>query len=502
MNTLKSNLLIASLVLFALTNSFAQPCKEIVGYYPSWQWYDRAQLVNPSTINYSKYTIINYAFFVPKPDGKIDGFDVWADEQLLLGKTDWVNGGYLPNTSLVDLAHNNNVKVLISVGGWTLSTEFPQIAASAGKRAVFAGACRQLVQKYKLDGIDIDWEYPGYTPHGGTAADKQNFTLFLQQIKDSLSAYTVVTGKSYLLTAAVGASPANASNVEWNNVKNILDMINLMTYDFFGAWDSKANHNAPLYAPTQGDPSFNVQAAYTMFTQTYNIPGSKLNIGLGFYGRSQTGATALHQATNGGENTTLFSDDAGVPQYFNVMKYLNLFDYYWDNTAKVPYLLGKTGGTAAGTFVSYDNKESIAEKAKFINTHGARGAIVWEITGDFMEASPGSGIIASTPLADTLNYILCSNLILGVNNDEKNINSAVVFPNPSYGDINIVFHSLNNEESAIEIYNTLGDLIQKQNVSALKGVNTFHLSILKPGFYIAVIKGQNTASKVKFTVAE
>jgi chitinase len=126
------------LFLWILTSnsSFAQPCKEVVGYYPGWQWYDRAQLVNPFTIDYSKYTILNYAFFNPNADGTISGLDPWADENILLGQINWSTDpvSHYPNTGLVDRAHNEGIKVLISVGGWTLSTNFPSIASDAIKR--------------------------------------------------------------------------------------------------------------------------------------------------------------------------------------------------------------------------------------------------------------------------------------------------------------------------------------------------------------------------------
>ena len=73
---------------------------------------------------------------------------------------------------------------MVSIGGWTLSDNFPTIAASASKRALFASECNRLLKFYKFDGIDIDWEYPGYAAHSGTTNDKQNFTLLMQQIKD------------------------------------------------------------------------------------------------------------------------------------------------------------------------------------------------------------------------------------------------------------------------------------------------------------------------------
>ena len=63
----------------------SQPCREVIAYFPSWKWYDRQQLVNPSSIDYSKYTIINYAFFQPNNEGSVSPFDPWADKTLLLG---------------------------------------------------------------------------------------------------------------------------------------------------------------------------------------------------------------------------------------------------------------------------------------------------------------------------------------------------------------------------------------------------------------------------------
>ncbi|HRD40616.1 MAG TPA: glycosyl hydrolase family 18 protein, partial [Bacteroidia bacterium] len=95
---------------------------------------------------------------------------------------------------------------------------------------------------------DIDWEYPGYAPHSGTAADKVNFTLLLQNIRDSLNALGTLKNAYYKLSACFSADPALMQNIQWSNVVPLLDMINLMSYDFFGAWDCVANHNSPLYS--------------------------------------------------------------------------------------------------------------------------------------------------------------------------------------------------------------------------------------------------------------
>lgn len=395
-------------MLLMVFSAEAQTCPEIIGYYPNWQWYDRGQLVKPSTIQYSKYTILNYAFFKPESNGSISSTDAWADQNLLLGQINWSTNpiSYIPNTSIIDLAHNAGVKVLPSIGGWTLSDNFPGIAASGTKRITFAHHCCDLIRTYQFDGIDIDWEYPGYATHSGTPADKQNFTILLQLIRDSLNVLGAQTNKTYLLTFCAGASRQNMLNVEWNNVQNIADIINLMSYDFFGSWDATSNHNSPLHQPAQGDATFNLDSAVSYLLYHYQIPPNKLAAGVAFYGRSAktSGPPALFAPITGTDNST-FSDDDGSPLYYNVLKKMNLFTAQWDPIAQVPYLIGNG---SLNTFVSYDDPQSIGLKANYIKNKNLRGAIIWEITGDYIETAPGSGIIAATPLVDTLKSVLCN----------------------------------------------------------------------------------------------
>lgn len=468
---------------------FAQlPCKEIIGYYPNWQWYDRAKLVKPSTIAYNKYSVINYCFFKPESNGLITNTDSWADENLLQGEINWSTTpvSYYPNTSIIDLAHNAGVKVMVSIGGWTLSDNFPSIAATPSKRITFASECNRLLQFYNFDGIDIDWEYPGFAEHSGTAADKVNFTILMQQIRDSITALGIRTGKTYKLSACFGASAAHASNIEWNNLVPILDMFNIMTYDFFGAWDCTANHNSPLFAPVAGDPSFNINSTFLMLTNTYAVPASKINLGVAFYGRSQMGASVLHAATNCTANTVLFSADDGSPLYYNIQAAMPQFNRYWDNTAKVPYLLGKASGSAPGTFVSYDDKMSIGYKAQYILNNNARGAIIWEITGDYIETTPGSGIIAGTPLVDTLNQVFCS-VPTSIESATNKNNEILIYPNPFSKQL-MIEQPENGNFREINIYNTQGKKIFSEQVQTNKHLVTFEN--IDSGFYIIELKGK------------
>ncbi len=298
------------------------------------------------------------------------------------------------------------MSVLLSIGGWNDSQHFPAIAADPVKRGNFAHHCGLLVMEYGFDGIDIDWEYPGYAPNGGTPADKVNFSLLTGQIRDTLDAKESLAGHALCLTSCFSANAANMDNIEWLQVMPDLHSANLMSYDFFGSWDPVTNHNAPLYTPAQGDPAFNLDSAVQQLLQVHQVPASKINAGLAFYGRSvkTQGPPALFGPSLMQADQSTFWEDAGTPLYYNILAKMNLFTPMTDPQARVPYL---TGNGALNTFVSYDDEASIAEKAAYIVANGLRGAIIWELTGDYLETSPGSGLIAGTPLADTLNAVFC-----------------------------------------------------------------------------------------------
>jgi chitinase len=509
---LQAFLLCISIVYSGMSKkATAQPCKEVIGYYPGWQWYDRNKLVKPTSIDYSKYTILNYAFLYPLPDGSITITDPWSDKNLLLGDINWAvapagyDTGYdlgnpayhLPNTSLIHHAHQNNVKVMISMGGWTLSNDFAAIAADVTKRTNFAHWCNEVVRTYDIDGIDIDWEYPGYTPHNGTPNDITNYTLMLQEIRDSLDAIEPIMGKDLMLTAAFGAAPDRMDDIEWNNIVQILDYINLMSYDFFGAFSPETNHNSPLYTPAQGDTTFNLNSAVSRLINTHNVPADKINAGIAFYGRTAktVSAAGLHVPTTGATDDVTFSADEGSPQYFNILESMSLFTFNWDSNAEVPYLTGDNG---LNTFVSYDDEQSIALKAQYVVNNQLAGVIIWEITGDYIETAPGSGIIAGTPLADTLNTVLCQTTVTGLP-ENLPVSTVEVFPNPASNQI-----QLNTEMdlvgAQISIYNAMGKLVY--NSAATTNNPIVLTSDWAKGMYLLEVTMTDQKYQSKFLVIE
>jgi len=372
---------IAITVLSSLATS-AQP-RKVIGYFPSWKWNSRANLVSAAQIPYDKLTTVNYAFFVPLPNGEIVGKDTSGDRIYLRAKA-----GY----RLTDLAHRHGVKVLLSLGGWEGSDNFPAVAASAALRAVFVRSCMAALTAYDFDGLDIDWEYPGYADHNGTPQDKHNFTLLLRALRDGLDGQTQRTGRRYLLTAALPAGASNAANIEMDTVAVLLDQLNIMTYDFHGPWDQRSNHNSPLYPSSGADTALCVDAAFTLYHNRYGVPGAKINLGVPFYGQTFTQCTALNTPHRGAD-TVHFSP--GGAFYYDIVRHMSAFTRHWDDQAKVPYLVSP----AWDLFVSYDDEQSVKAKAQYVVDHNAGGVIVWEITGDFLEDG-------TTPLLDALRAVL------------------------------------------------------------------------------------------------
>jgi chitinase len=264
------------------------------------------------------------------------------------------------------------------------------MAANPTSRATFARNCRDLVEDYDFDGIDLDWEYPGYAAHSGTSADKANFNLLLQDVKRELDDLGTVTGRSYGLTAALPCGPSNINNIDIQTVSQYLTEFNLMSYDFHGSWDTLTGTNSPLYDQSN-DPEhgWSVDGCVKNWVNR-GAPKERLNIGLAFYGRSFRVAKGLAES-HGGADDTNWEVDEGTPQYFNIMEKINSMTIEWDDETKTPIAYFPEGG-----LISYDDEQSICLKTEYALAEDLNGFIIWELSGDVMDD-------LNTPLLDILN---------------------------------------------------------------------------------------------------
>ncbi|MCC6459038.1 MAG: T9SS type A sorting domain-containing protein [Saprospiraceae bacterium] len=487
------------LLLLLSCSGITQPAQKlVVGYYPGWRWYERNKLVTPATLDYSKYDVLNYAFLNLETDGTLSLTDPWADKNLLLGPInravapaqydqDRSLGNpafHKPGKRFSDFAHKNKVRFLVSIGGWAHSGSFSEVAASAAKRAVFASQCNQIVRLYNLDGIDIDWEYPGYPERTVNSGDKQNLTLLLRQVRDSLDAQEGKLKRDLMLTAAFGASPKHMAQVEWPQVSKILDGINLMAYAFYGHWDPVSNHNAPLFPPLNATQSGNSCSEAVQNLLDFGVPSIKINLGLAFYGRTQitAGPAGLHVQSMGCADTVAFANKASTPQYYEIAARLSGYDYRWDEVAQAPYLTGKAGKPS---FVSFDDEKSLALKAQFAKSRNLHGVVIWDITADYLETAPGSGAIASTPLAAAIRRALSSAssavpaVLAGA--------TICVFPNPTpNGYLQIFTNAVDRARTELTLFDTKGQQLHK--TTFLEASHRLDLRALPAGPYLVQVR--------------
>lgn len=385
-------------------NLRAAPCGEVVAYFASWKWYQRGKLVRPAHIDFSKYTIINYAFFKPQADGSVTEGDGYADPILLLGPEITVDGARIRDTSqsLVHLAHRHGLKVIGSVGGWTWSPAFSQLSADPSRRRRFAERCLHLVRKYDLDGIDIDWEHPGKNKKN----EKEHFTSLLQQLRETFSGARTSSGAKIMITIAVGPAPAHLEAIDWERVTPMVDLVHLMAYNYSGAWEPRTGHLAPLYAPAYGDKRLCADGAVRMITGRFQVPSDKLTLGIPFFGRSvlSIGKATLQSPSTGLPDAGTFPEGKGTPPYYAITRIAGSLDTEFDPLSRATYLTGKNDRPL---FISFDDTASVGLKATYAVEQQLAGVMIWDLAGDYTESAPGSGRIKDTPLVNAIHAALC-----------------------------------------------------------------------------------------------
>lgn len=320
-------------------------------------------LVDVGKISPEKLTHINYAFV-----NLIDGRAVLTNEA-----TDTVNFRTL--NALKD--RNPDLKILISIGGWTWSGTFSDAVLTPEGRALFASTSADIVGQYDLDGVDIDWEYPGFGGLKGNIIrpeDKENYTLMFQALRHSLDSLENVTGKKYLLTTAVGGFKKFADMTEMDKAQQYLDYINLMTYDYYP--DTLAVHHTNLYASDKYPVDNSGDAAFRAF-RAAGVPAEKLVMGIAFSSR----AFELKEGSQAGVGDTVVKQVRGGGGFTRIKDSLENqkgFVKYWDEAARAPYLFHP----ADRVFITYDDEQSVKEKCLYAKENGMGGVMFWEYMAD------------------------------------------------------------------------------------------------------------------------
>jgi chitinase len=275
---------------------------------------------------------------------------------------------------------NPALKVMVSVGGW-LADGFSDAALTESSRRTFARSAVALLREYALDGIDLDWEYPGQGVAGikYRDEDKRNFTLLLKTLREELDAESSARGRAgsdhYLLTIAA-ADREYFDHVEMSKLHVYIDWINEMAYDFFNSLTPKTGHQAGLYlSEFSSATDRNGDAAVKQYLDA-GVPSQKIVLGVPFYGRGFAGVTARNNGIN--QPYEKYEGDHSYDELADKFIGKQGFARHWDDRAQAPYLWN----SASRTFISYDDAQSIAIKACYVREKHLGGMMFWDLSSD------------------------------------------------------------------------------------------------------------------------
>ena len=328
----------------------------VVGYVAGWTG------MSMDRVDATKLTHINYAFA-----------NIRNGEVVFELETDSANLAQL----VAKKAQNPDLKILVSIGGWVWSNWFSDAALTDSTRARFAKSAIEMMLKHRLDGLDLDWEYPGQIGEDNIfrAEDKQNFTLLLKEIRQQLDALPQSSDQHFLLTIASGANQAYIDHTELSEAQKYLDFINIMTYDLYSGLDYTTGHHANL-SPSKHttEASRDIYAAVDGHINA-GVPAHKVVLGIPFYGRMWTGVNPQ----NNGLYQPAQSVGTIIDYHIIVDNYLGKgFERFWDESAQAPYLWSQD----SATFISYEDTQSLELKLKYIDKKGLGGAMFWEYSLD------------------------------------------------------------------------------------------------------------------------
>ena len=215
---------------------------------------------HPDNINYKLFTHICHAFVVADEDGRI------------------VKRTSVPSQKLTTDAHQANVKVILSLGGWGMDKQFAALTSKEDSYERFVTAVMNIVDEYDYDGIDLDWEFPD------NRTEANNFNRLAKRFRHDLTLLGKKKHRHFLLTMAVNASPGLSKWLDTQILLETMDFINVMTYDFFGSWSRQAGHHTALFESSKAK-GISTQKAMTYWHQDKGIPKEKLLVGLPLYSR-------------------------------------------------------------------------------------------------------------------------------------------------------------------------------------------------------------------------
>jgi chitinase len=270
---------------------------------------------------------------------------------------------------------NPKLKIILSLGGWGGCETCSDAFSTPEGRKEFAASFKEVNDYFKTDGIDLDWEYPtvrldndiDQNPvHKTSPEDKKNFTDLVRQLRNVLGENAVIS------FAAGGFQTFLDKAVEWKEVMEVADFVNIMSYDLVNGYHTSTGHHTALYSTPQQHVSTDNAVQYLL---KIGIEPSKIIIGSAFYARVWEN---VPPANNGLYQPGKFKAFIGFKEFGTRLSADQGFKYFWDDTAKAPYMYNAN----QKMFATFDDKRSIELKTQYVKKHKLGGIMFWELSLD------------------------------------------------------------------------------------------------------------------------
>ncbi|GME35753.1 Chitin-binding type 1 protein [Neofusicoccum parvum] len=364
-------------------NKASSQSDRVIGYYESWRYNSVCQGMGFDDIPVNSLTHLFFSFgYITPGDFSVAGMDGLPYELF----TDFTNLK----------KKNPGLKTVVALGGWTFNDPgptqkvFSDMVSTKENRARFIENLFSFMRQYAFDGVDFDWEYPGADDRGGVPDDGKNFVTFLKE----LDAENNKQPMKYIVSFTAPTSYWYLRHFDLKAV-DYVDFINVMSYDLHGVWDRDNPIGSHIYGHTN---LTEMKLAFDLFWRN-DVPANKLNMGLGFYGRSfqleNPSCSKPGCRFKGGATKGACSGEAGILSYREIQEIIkkDKLKPYHDKTAGVKYI---TYGT--DQWVSFDDADTFKQKKDLAADLGLGGFLIWAVDQDDSQLSALQAVISPKKL--------------------------------------------------------------------------------------------------------